>query len=228
MTYWLINVYSSLAVEWKTGFELVQDFLKDFNTKLLIGFSFNRYFRGNYIHPKFEFRCNFSSDEDGKKEAEKRLNSFKASNKVCHFDNWVPFQRRDAVIKSAEIASSWSITFFEQLIRSPDIASSFSADRMMFLSRFIPIILQEHGIDANLLTSDVDDTYISRLRELSRVCKTSSNYPFPQKPSIDFLERVIHFFVNCVLSNDVEGDVRFHLMWVNWLGNLSKRPEQNP
>lgn len=227
MTYWLTNVYSELAVNLEAGFTLVQDFLRDFNLDLLTGFSFNRYFGGVYVHPKFEFRCNFSDDEAGKNEANTRLNRLRTSNRICRFDDWVPFLRRDDVIKSAEIASSWSLTFFEQLTQNQDIVSAFSSDRMMFLTRFIPIILQEHGIPASMLTSDIDEASVNRLRAIVRICKTNCRYVFPAEPSLDFLERVIHFFINCVLSNDVETTVRFHLMWVNWLGVLSERSRQN-
>lgn len=100
-------------------------------------------------------------------------------------------------------------------------------DRMVFLTRFIPIILREHEVEARLLTQEIDDEYINLLRTLSIACKTSSLYSFPQNPSLNFLERVIHFFVNCILCNDVEGDFRFHLMWVNWLGDLSRRSRKN-
>lgn len=228
MTYWLTNVYCANAVIFDAGFILVQDFLRGFNPNLMIGFSFNRYYHPqNDPNPRFEFRCNFSDDTNGKSEAERRLNSFITNGRISRFTGWVPFQRREDVVKSAEIASSWSLAFFEHLSQNQNTASDFNSDRMMFLTRFIPIILQEHEVDAKLLTSDIDDDYVNRLKALSRVCKTSTRYPFPQNPSLDFLERVIHFFMNCVSSNDVEGAFRFHLMWVNWLGDLSRRSRKS-
>lgn len=223
MTYWLTNVYSSLAVDWEGGFKLVQDFLKGFDSNLLIGFSFNRYSGQDYPHSKFEFRCNFSNDGEGKKEAERRLHAFKNEERIGSFDDWVYFQRRQDVVKSAEVSSSWSITFKEWLTSNPSMALSFFSNptnRMQFLTRFIPIILQEYGVPASLLTSDIDDDYIDRLRRLSLDCKINCHYPFPTKPSLDFLERVIHFFINCILSGDIEEAFRFHLMWVTWLGDL--------
>ena len=139
MTYWLTNVYCANAVVFDAGFILVQDFLRGFNPNLMIGFSFNRYYHPqNDPNPRFEFRCNFSDDTNGKSEAERRLNSFITNGRISRFTGWVPFQRREDVVKSAEIASSWSLAFFEHLSQNQNTSSDFNSDRMMFLTRFIP------------------------------------------------------------------------------------------
>lgn len=223
MTYLLINVISDRATRWNEGFEVINTFLQRMNKTLLLDFSFNRYFGSPYPNARFEFRCDFSNDDQGKQEAEAIIGGFIKDGWITRFEDWVPFVRLASVIKGCEMATAWSLALKEWMDRHPEVFDAYSnkMSKIQFFCRFIPILLQRYGFEAPFISHDADSAYLQKLHELADFCKIQCKYTMPTDLNVNFLERVLHHFLNCVLVDiNEESSIKFNLMYVRWLDSL--------
>lgn len=224
MTYFLINVISDRTTQWNESFEIINSFLQRIDRNLLLDFSFGRYSGAPYPNARFEFRCNFSDDEQGKQKAEAILRALKEDGCITRFEDWVPFVRPISVIKGCEMATAWSLAFKEWMDSHPQIFDAYSnrKSKVLFFVRFIPILLRSYGFEASLISHDIDSSYLQKLCELADFCKSKCRYTLPTDPDVNFLERVLHHFLNCVHVNieNEEANIRFYLMYVGWLDTL--------
>jgi|GEM_PF-6044940 len=223
MTYLYAKVFSDKARLWKEGFEIINDFLERMDSNILLDFSFNRYF-GPSQEAYFELRCNFSDDNEGKQQANEILEDYKNKGWTSRYEDWVPFIRFTSVIIGCEMGTALSLGFKEWMDSNQNIfrdAYSSSERRIWFFSKFLPILLESYGFKVPFISHDMDDTYRRNLQDLADYCGTHCKYIMPTNLDVNFLERVLHHFSNCILlSLNEESAVYRSLLFTGWLGMI--------
>lgn len=197
------------------------------NAQLFTGFSFNRYFGAGTLLSHMTVRFNFSDDQRGKELALEIAEDLKTNASIVAYSDWQPFGVSDDVKKGCEIASTIALEFRDWMNTHQEVFQYFWQNKIRFMSRFLLALLGELGFKASNYESYPISNIIERIEELAQSCANSCRSEMPQSPNIDFMERFIHHFMNCILIDIGREEPAIYgtIQHFSWLDSLIQDEE---
>jgi hypothetical protein len=222
MGYFLVKLYNEYVIDWNKSYEIVTSFL---NQKGVKGYSYNLYFGGNELLAHIAVRFNFEKDEEGKQAIEKLIDNLIEKKLVTARGEWTPFMTTPSVVKGTEVATKCALAFMDWMNKNQEILKSYLNNPIEFTSRFLVILLQQLGFKGYFEEYPLDSATIELIRDCAKHCSSQVKEDFSQKLDIDFMERVVHHFLNCIHidTGRTEPAIRAQIAHWEWLGTLLER-----
>lgn len=175
--------------------------------------------------PNIAVRFNFEKDVEGKQNIEKIVNNLIDKKLVDTKSEWSAFVTTPSVIKGTEISTKCAFAFIDWMNKNSTILNNYLGDsefRINFTSRLILILLQNLGFRTHYENYPLSEDDIKIIRDCAEYCASQIREDFNQAFDVDFMERIIHHFFNCIYVDTIkeEPNIWVLLFQWEWLGNL--------
>lgn len=230
MGYFTIDLYTQFVGDWQKTFEIVNSFLGKLDHRHISGHSFNRY-SGLSPLPYLTMRFNFVNNTQGKHLVEKIADDLIERRLIVGKGEWQPFNVSSSVIKATETSTKVSLLFKDWLDENQEASGFYLQNqntRIQFMSRFLMIFLLQLGFHTSFEKYPVSEQLLNLIRACATHCSEQVREVFPQEPDIDFMERFIHHFLNCVhISLEAERVMNVQIKHWQWLNELISNRNSN-
>jgi len=221
--YFEIDLYTQFINDWQKSFEIVIAFIEGLNEGWMVGYSYNRY-SGDRPLSHITVRFNFTDDDEGKRNVERIINDLTSRRLIVANGEWRAFERSVSVTKATEVSTKCALAFKNWMDRNPGALRYYTQspqNRIQFMARFLALLLQQLGFQTYHEQYPIAPDFINLIKDCATYCAEQVKQDFNHELDVDFMERVIHHFLNCVHINlNEEQYVYAQIRHWEWLGNL--------
>ena len=194
------------------------------NQKGVNGYSYNAYYGGSEIIAHITVRFNFENDDEGKKLVEEIVGNLIDKKLIVAKGEWAPFTTTPSVVRGTEIAAKCAFAFKNWMNVHGDMLQYYwgsPQNRIQFMSRFLAILLAKLGFKTFFEDYPLNHI-IENIKDCADTCSNQIKEEFKPPFDIDFMERVLHHFLNCVHVDTMQEEPIIHnqIAYWRWLGNL--------
>ncbi len=223
MIYLMIDLYTHFIHDWQRSFEIVNSFVEGLEQGWMVGYSYNMY-SGDRPLSCITIRFNFVNEKVGKQNAERIINNLINRRLIVAKGEWSPFGVSPTVMRATEISTKCSFALKNWMDANSNVLSYYlgsTQNKILFMSRFLTLLLRLLGFQSHLEEYPIDEDMMNLIRSCAEYCAEQIRPDIPQELSIDFMERMIHHFLNCVHINLNEEQIVYSQIYHwKWLSSL--------
>lgn len=171
------------------------------------GYNFNRYYAPDQglHHPTLAIRLELDAPEAHRTAIIQALTELVRQQTIRWYSpepqSW---EEPEFVVDAHEASTKCAIEFVDTLVRSPEFADSLQKQPFEFMLYLVSQILQGMGLRPHIAWTYLRNPPPAGMDDLSRRCSEIAtefyNRQTPERKP-DFLERFLHTFFNCTISN---------------------------
>lgn len=214
------------AADFEKAFEIFNSFTKGIAEKWITGLSFDRHYsvdmHGNLIESNLKIRLNFVDFNKGKEKAEGIIEDLKKRKLIENKSKWENFGDLDIVKRATEVATKCACLLKEELDRDAYAKSTFLKNILLFELQFESLLLNKLGFQIDFQKYGP----IGHVESIAPNCAEKLRDDF-RDVDIDFLERFLHHFRNCMNINlKMEPTIKFELAYRKMLTDFARSKNQ--
>jgi hypothetical protein len=198
------NIVSELN-ELKRPIEVYKQFIDSIGNTRISGSNFNKYWENTSPHnPRIEIRMNLTQLSNMETSVQKIGDSLVQSHIIRSCDSRLrDWPEPNFVTKAHETATLCAVTFKERLDTHPHTYETLVANPDDFMWKFVVAILRQAGFRPNIIWGILRTPIPADINELASDCSDILRQSIESNvPLADFIERFVHCFFNCTLSNE--------------------------
>lgn len=223
MGYFVIKLYTEFVGHWQKSFEIVNSFVGRLDQTQLVGYSHNRYV-GFFPIPYIAVRFNFAEDNEGKRLAEEIIDDLIERRLIVGKGEWEPFNASTSVRKATETSTKCAFAFKNWMDGNSEAANFYLQNpnaKIQFMSRFLVLLLQQLDFQTHFEEYPISPQFMNLIRACATHCAEQVRQALSEDLNIDFMERFIHHFLNCVHINlNEERAIHIVIQHWEWLASL--------
>jgi len=194
--------------ELRRPIEIYKRFVDSLGNTRIIGSNFNKYWEGAPPHnPHIEIRMNLRT-RTRLNNMVTRIQRIGTDLIQSHLIERCDSRLRDwpepaFVVKAHETATKCAVAFKERLDIETRTYETLMANPDDFMWKFVVALLRQAGFRPNIIWGILRTPIPAETNDLASACSNILRQSInSQEPTADFVERFVHCFFNCTLSNE--------------------------